>query len=126
MASPKPVALQVAAHVFAAIAVGFGINAIVRPAHALTFFELERPTGAADAKVVDALLAVYGVRDIFVGFAIFAAAVWGTSKSLGWTVLAFSAVAFADGLVCYALGQGQWNHWGYAPMVAAVGTALVI
>lgn len=117
-------ALHLAAHAFATIFVGFGINAIVRPAHALTFFEFSPPAGAADAQLVDSLLAVYGVRDIFMGLAVYSAAIWGTNKSLGWTLIAASGVAAADGLVCYAHGQGEWNHWGYAPMITVVGTLL--
>lgn len=133
MSSPRPRAsspslsfpLRVAATVFGTIFIGFGVNAVLRPAHALTFFELAPPKGAADARVVDALLAVYGVRDVFMGAAIYAAAYFGHRKALGWIVLAASAVAFADGLICKFNGQGEWNHWGYAPMVAGVGSLLL-
>lgn len=124
MAPSQFAALQLAAHAFATIFVGFGVNALLRPANALTFFEFAPPAGSADAQMVDSLLAVYGVRDIFMGAAIYSAAFWGTNKSLGWTLVAASAVAVADGLVCYSHGQGEWNHWGYAPAVAVVGAVL--
>jgi hypothetical protein len=104
--------------------VGFGINAIVRPTNALTFFEWDAPVAKADADVLNGLLAVYGVRDIFMGLALYSAAIWGTKKSLGWTMIAASGVAFADGYVCYLHGRGQMNHWGYAPILTAVGALL--
>ncbi|OIW28727.1 hypothetical protein CONLIGDRAFT_390539 [Coniochaeta ligniaria NRRL 30616] len=116
--------LQLASHALATLWIGFGINAIVRPANALTFFEWNPPASKADADVLNGLLAVYGVRDIFMGLALYSAAVWGTKKSLGWTMIAASAVAFADGYICSVHGQGQWNHWGYAPILTVVGTLL--
>ena len=121
--APSP--LLLAAHAFATIFTAFGINAILRPSHALTFFEFSPPASTADAKLVDSLMAVYGARDIFMGLAIYAAAFFGTKKSLGWTLIAASGVAVADGLVCYSHGQGEWNHWGYAPMITVVGSLLL-
>ncbi|KAK4150012.1 hypothetical protein C8A00DRAFT_46488 [Chaetomidium leptoderma] len=125
MAPSQSSALQLAAHAFATIFVGFGVNAILRPSHALTFFEFAPPASPADARMVDSLMAVYGARDIFMGLAIYAAALFGTKKSLGWTLIAASGVAIVDGVICYGHGQGQWNHWGYAPMITAVGVVLL-
>ncbi|SPO06360.1 related to integral membrane protein [Cephalotrichum gorgonifer] len=112
---------------FATIFVAFGVNAILQPSNTLTFFELSAPTAPADRQIVDALLAVYGVRDIFMGAAIYAAAYFGSRKALGWIVISGSAVAFADGAVCqvYA-GNGAWNHWGYAPVLTVVGGLLAL
>ncbi|KAB5513107.1 hypothetical protein GE09DRAFT_638031 [Coniochaeta sp. 2T2.1] len=121
--SQSPI-LQVASYALATLFVGFGINAIVRPANALSFFEWEPPFEAADLKVLEGLLAVYGVRDIFMGFALYAAGIWGTKKSLGWTMIAASAVAFADGYICLIHGKGEMNHWGYAPILTVVGALL--
>lgn len=47
------------------VPIGFGVNAILRPAHALTFFEFEPPLAPQDRSLVDSLMVVYGVRDIF-------------------------------------------------------------
>lgn len=114
-------ALGVISQFLGAIAVGFGINAILRPAHALTFFEMDYPTLPADRKLVDYLMIVYGIRDIYMGLSIQVAAYYGAKKPLGWCLLGMTAVAFTDGLVCYLNGHGQWAHWGYAPMGIAVG-----
>ncbi len=118
--------LRIAASVFATIFVGFGINAILRPREALEFFEFEVPASASDKKVVDGLMVIYGARDIFMGLAIYLAAYFKERKSLGLLLIASSAVAFVDGAVCRAqVGKGEWNHWGYAPMLTAVGTVLL-
>lgn len=117
--------LRLISTVFATVFVGFGVNAILRPTNALEFFELTAPTEPAARDLVEALLAVYGVRDVFMGLAIYASAYFGSRKALGWIVISGSAVAFADGAVCrvYA-GTGEWNHWGYAPALTVVGGLL--
>lgn len=104
---------------------GFGINAMLRPEHALTFFEFEPPT--VDKQLVKDLMVVYGARDIFMGVAIYAAAYFAHPKALGWIMLAGSAVAFVDGAVVYAspVAQGEMNHWGYAPILGVVGAILL-
>jgi hypothetical protein len=117
--------LPIVASVFATIFVGFGINAILSPEHALTFFEMKPPALPADRNLVEALMVVYGARDIFMGLAIYSASLFGSRKSLGWTLIAGSAVAFVDGFVCRSyVGIGEWNHWGYAPVITAVGAIL--
>ncbi|RAL15224.1 DUF4267 domain-containing protein [Aspergillus homomorphus CBS 101889] len=118
-------ALPRIANAFGTIFIGFGLNALLRPEHALTFFEWALPTSLPERQLVTSLIHIYGVRDIFMGLAIYAAAFYGTRQSLGWTLVASSAVAFADGAVCWGWGQGQWGHWGYAPMITAVGAMLV-
>ena len=118
--------LRIAANVFATIFVGFGINAIIRPQNALEFFEFQAPASALDRRVVDGLMVIYGARDIFMGLAMYSAACFGDRRSLGWILIAASAVAFVDGAVCRVqVGKGEWNHWGYAPMLTAVGSALL-
>jgi hypothetical protein len=119
-------ALLFAASIFATIFVGFGINAILRPENALEFFEFQELASTADKKLLDGLMIVYGVRDIFMGLAIYSTAYFGNRKALGWILIAGSGVAFVDGLVCKTqVGKGEWNHWGYAPMLTAVGGLLI-
>ncbi|EON62463.1 hypothetical protein W97_01685 [Coniosporium apollinis CBS 100218] len=118
--------LRLAASVFGAIFLAFGINAILRPQHALSFFEFSPPASASDAALVDSLMVIYGARDIFMGLAIHAAAYFGDRRALGWIMIAGSGVAFVDGAVCRAqVGRGEWNHWGYAPVLTAVGGMLL-
>ena len=113
------------ANLFGTITLGYGINAIMRPQNALEPFELNALAATADKKLIEALMIIYGTRDIFIGLSFYSAAYFGTRKALGWTLIAFSAVAFVDGIVCKAyVSAGEWNHWGYAPVVAIVGSVL--
>ncbi|EJT71269.1 hypothetical protein GGTG_10528 [Gaeumannomyces tritici R3-111a-1] len=116
-----------AAYAFGGILTGFGVNAAVRPAHALSFFGLAQPPQtSADRRAFDALVAVYGARDVFMGAAVFAAARNGHASTLGCLLLGIGAVAGIDGLVCRVHGTGEeWGHWGYAPMVAATGALML-
>lgn len=124
MLSESPL-LRIAGSVFGTIAVGFGLNAIYRPENALSFFELDYPTTVTEQSLVDKLLVVYGIRDVFMGLAIYITAYYGTRQSLGWTLLASSGVAYADGIVCWMNGHGEWNHWGYAPLISVVGVLVL-
>ena len=110
---------RIATSFFGTIFIGFGINAIIRPENALSFFELPYATiPPAHKQLVDALLAVYGVRDIFMGLVLYLASYFGDRRTLGWVVLAAAGVGFADGAVCkWMIGAGEFNHWGYAPVL---------
>lgn len=113
------------ANIFGTIFLGFGVNAMVRPRDAFAVFEFDLPSSAADQKLVESLMIIYGARDVFMGLAIYFTAWFGSRKACGWTLIAGAAVAFVDGLVCIRqIGTGQWNHWGYAPIVFAVGALL--
>ncbi|GAA5999147.1 DUF4267 domain-containing protein [Rhodotorula paludigena] len=104
----------------------FGINAMLRPAHALTFFNLPYTTSVADRAVLDGLLFIYGARDIFMGCALFATSLYNARKPTGWILLATAAVGGADGLMCKMVGTGEeWSHWGYAPVLALPALALL-
>lgn len=72
------------------------------------------------------LIILYAVRDVFMAIAIYAAHYFGNRKTLGWILIAASGVAFVDGVVVKEqIGRGEWNHWGYAPMVGVVGCLLL-
>lgn len=117
--------LLLAGSAFGAIFVAFGLNAMIRPQHGLSFFPFTPPPPAAQP-LVDAITVVYGARDIFMGVAVWATAYWTQRKALGAILVACSAMAFVDGWVVMGLeGDGQWNHWGYAPMLTVVGSLLL-
>ncbi|KAF7857958.1 hypothetical protein EAF04_009315 [Stromatinia cepivora] len=114
-------------NIFGTIFIIFGINALIRPSHALTFYKpFSLPKTASDAALVEALMAIYGARDIFMGLTMYAASYYRNYKILGWLVMAGSGVAFVDGWVCYMAGGGQGDHWGYAPVHMIVGILLVL
>lgn len=119
-------ALRIAASAGATIALGFGINAIFRPESALTMFEWVPPASASAKTLVNNLVVIYGVRDVYMGVVIYIAACFGDRKTLGWIVVATSCVALADGAICWIQqGKGQWNHWSYAPMLVGLGSLLL-
>lgn len=107
--------------IFAAIITAFGVNAFIRPEHALSMFEFDYPTSPDARQLIDYLMIIYGVRDIFIGVALLSATFSGSRKVLGWNLLGFAGAAFADGLVCKMNGHGECNHWGYGSIVAILG-----
>lgn len=123
-------ALRPFSGILGAIGIAFGINGIMNPMSALSFFNLNShyPKSASDPskKTIDALLLVYGIRDIFMGLSVVIAAWYGHVKVLGWLLLMLSGVAGFDGLVCRWAGVGgEWNHWGYSPVGTGVGLILL-
>ena len=129
--------LELAASFYATIFVSFGLLWFVNPPTALSFFELPYPESCtskgpamvemADAKrTMDAISVAYGARDIFIGAAIYAAALCGTREALGWIVVAAAGVAFTDGAVCKVMvGKGEMNHWSYAPVMTVLGGVML-
>ncbi|KAK3051705.1 hypothetical protein LTR09_007005 [Extremus antarcticus] len=119
--------LRIATTIFATIFVGMGISVFQDPSITLGFFELPYSAVAAQNQLISVLLAVYAVRDVFVGLAIYVAAYFGDKRTLGWMTIAAGAVAAGDGAICKVMvGKGEWNHWGYAPMLIVVGGALAL
>lgn len=128
--APSPLSqsiyLRVISGVLSVLPLGFGINALLRPANALAFFEFDRPVSAIDQKLVDNLLLLYGARDVFMAAAMFATAYYGHRKALGWILISLSGVAGMDGIIVRdQIGRGEWTHWGYAPVLATLGAVLL-
>ena len=128
--------LEFAASVYGTIFVGFGFLWFVNPAKALSFFELPYPktlyksdkkeSSTEMKKTMDCFSIVYGVRDIYMGAAIYATAIFGTRQALGWIVVAAGTVAATDGAVCrFMVGKGEMNHWSYAPVLIVLGGVLL-
>lgn len=110
----------------ATIFVGFGINAMLRPRAGFEIFEFEYPKAANEQKLIDNLMIIYGVRDVFMGVSMLAAWHFGAREVLGCSLIAGSVVAVVDGVANRAvLGYGQGKHWGYAPMLTIVGAVLL-
>lgn len=125
MAVSQSTPVTIATILFGFIAIGFGIFDLVDPTGGLTFFEFEPPVLASTKAVYDSFIYLIGIRDIFVGIAILATLYTGNRAVAGWIITAFSAVAFGDGVICYQHGKGEWNHWGYAPMLTICGALLM-
>jgi hypothetical protein len=118
--------LTYGAYTIAALFIGFGLNAIFRPKPALTFFEVDYPILPKQQTAVDVLSAVYGSRDVFVGVTILIAGLYANRKTLAATVIGAGSLGIFDGLLCFVkVGNGQWNHLGWAPLVTALGALLL-
>ena len=128
--------LEHIASAYATVFVGFGILYFINPAKGLSFFELSYPQINAKSpgkkaledakKTLDAFSVAYGVRDIYLGAAIYAAAIYGTRQALGWIVVSAGLVAATDGAVCkFMVGKGEMNHWSYAPVLIVLGGVML-
>lgn len=121
-----PAIIPTLAFLFGAITIAFGANATFRPVPGLSFFELSAPVSPDAILLLQVLGPVYGVRDIFMGVAVWAAALFGSRKALGIITIALGCVAGVDGAVCkWVVGKGEWNHWGYAPLGIAFGAVIL-
>jgi len=103
-----------------------GLNAIFRPRSGLSMLEFDPPSSDSDKKLVDSLMKLYGSRDVFLGLSIFTVAFLGHRKALGWLMLWGCGVVTMDGVVSKSqIGRGEWNHWGFAPVLGVVGVLLL-
>jgi hypothetical protein len=109
------------------IALGFGLNAFISPASALSWFELPPPSpeNIAATELYQLMMQPYGARNIHVGITMFASAWYRQSKILGLAILSFAGVAIVDGVACFQRGEGEWNHWCYAPQLIILGSLLL-
>ena len=128
--------LEVVAFAQATIFVGFGVLWFIDIPKALSFFEIKYPrvplkgpnkNDLVAAKLtMDLMAIVYGIRDIFMGAAIYIAIFAGTRIVLGWMLVAAGMVAGVDGVACKVLvGMGQMNHWSYAPILVVLGSTML-
>lgn len=94
-----------------------GINAVLRPASALSLLGFPTPPEPKGQKLSDSLLRMYGVRQATMGLA--SLALWwaGEHRLMGVFMLVNSPVAIVDGLVSrWQIGGGEWGHWGFIPL----------
>ena len=118
-------AVIVAANAIGMIWISFGFYDVISPEQGLTFFEFQPPVLPSERAMVNSLVFIIGIRDVFIGLAIHLTAYFGSRSALAWIMLAASAEAFLDGVVCYSHGKGEWNHWGYAPILTVIGLLLL-
>lgn len=109
------------------LAFGFGLNAFINPASALSWFELAPPSpdNGYGTDLYNLMMQPYGARNIHVGITMFASAWYRQSKILGAAILGFAGVAVVDGVACWQRGEGEWNHWCYAPQLVILGSLLL-
>jgi hypothetical protein len=129
--------------IYAAVTMGtgflfFGLNAILRPSNAITFFanfpSTTRTTLAltSERTKLHTILTAEGIRNIYMALSIYLVAfsplIPTTSRPqlLGYTMVGSSIVAFFDGLGCKLhAGEGEWDHWRYGSVVLGLGLVLL-
>lgn len=122
--STSPI-LRLLATVFGTIFLGFGTAYTLYPRAAYPTIGLSAPTTPRDAEIVDAIMILFGAKDLFVGASILAATWLGNRKVAGVLLVLGSACAAVDGYVVKGFtGEGEWNHWGYGSVMGLVGTLM--
>jgi hypothetical protein len=129
--------------IYAALTIGtiflfFGINAILRPSTAITFFANFPPTSTttsastSERTKVHTLLTAEGIRNIYNSLTIYLIAfsplIPSSSRPrlMGYLLVGSAIVAFFDGLGCKVhAGKGEWDHWGYGTVVFGLGLTLL-
>ncbi|KAL1601572.1 hypothetical protein SLS60_006487 [Paraconiothyrium brasiliense] len=120
--STSPI-LRIPATFFGIVFLGFGVAYTLYPRAAYPTIGLPSPTTPRDAEIVDAIMVLFGAKDLFVGLSILAATWLGNRKVAGLLLMAGSGCAAVDGWVVNRFtGEGEWNHWGYGVVMGIVGS----
>lgn len=119
--------LRLVAYLFAIGSFAYGSIAIFKPSMSLEFFGFQYPAKSDSSRtIIDALMLIYGIRDIYMGVAMLAAAYYKHSKMIGLLTLLNGAIAGIDGVICFNLaGAGHWNHWNLLPLVFGVAACFL-
>ncbi|KAM0814725.1 hypothetical protein AB5N19_00515 [Seiridium cardinale] len=99
-----------------------GINAVLRPASALSLVGVSQPSQPQDQKLAHFLIQMYGARNIAVG--LLALLLWsrGERRTLGLGMFAMMPIALIDGFASrMQLGRGEWGYWFFVPVGAILG-----
>jgi hypothetical protein len=117
--------LRYAATLLGAITFGFGVNYVSNPESAYDIFEFPRMSIQSDQDIMNAVMILYGAKDLFMGIAIWASVWLGTRKSAGLILMASSGAAGIDGYIVNKMtGGGEWNHWGYGSVMMVLGLVM--
>ncbi|KAI7479630.1 hypothetical protein KC351_g7429 [Hortaea werneckii] len=132
-----PIWTRIAASAIATIFLGFGLYFTAYPNAAVAFFFDKDPSFASagiaakysDDTVVQTFILLYAIRDIFIAAALYAAAFLDIidGKLLGMILIFGGCTAVGDGVICKTvIGFGEWDHFGYAPMLLGLGGYMLL
>lgn len=126
LTSHSPLALNLTAG-FGVFQLTLGLTGVFRPQTMLSVWGVETSvTSAKDQTLIEALMQLYGARNIALGIMILAVRNLGDSRTLGACVLADSIVALVDGFAQKkATRGGQWKHWSFLPIGGGLAMALL-
>ena len=123
--SPFALNLGAAAGVFQ---LTLGLTAIIQPRVMLQDVWGFKPaaTPGQDQVLLESLMQLYGLRNIALDLMILAVRTLADSRTLGWVLMTDMLVALGDGFVQKkCTGSGQWKHWGFLPIGAAMSMLLL-
>ena len=115
---------------------GVGVASLLYPRKGIEAFGLKPVADRDGMKLVEGAWRVYGIRNLTMGLN--SLAIWyigrGTTgperqlwnKIVGLTSILAIGIPLVDGWVCEEqTGRGGWAHWGFAPISAVFGAALL-
>ncbi|KAI5199815.1 hypothetical protein E4T42_07563 [Aureobasidium subglaciale] len=71
--------------------------------------------------LIEAIMQLYGTRNVALGLMILAVRKFSDSRTLGWVLMAEILVATSDGFVQERVtGGGGWQHWMFVPMAVGI------
>ncbi|KAI0125749.1 hypothetical protein BJ170DRAFT_446035 [Xylariales sp. AK1849] len=99
-----------------------GINAILRPASALSMLKFSAPPQPEGQKLARSLLQMHGARNLTKGLMMLGIWYSGDYTTLGYAMLAQMPVAIVDGFMSRSqIGGGEWGHWPFALVGLGLG-----
>jgi hypothetical protein len=103
-----------------------GVNAILRPASALSLLSFPEPRDPEGRRLALSLMRIYGARNMAVGLSTLAAWAGGDRRALALTMLAQLPMAVVDGFVSRAqIGAREWDHWGFTVVGVVLAAGLL-
>ncbi|THZ06458.1 hypothetical protein D6C95_02407 [Aureobasidium pullulans] len=126
LSSQSPLAINTAAG-FGVFQLTLGLTGILRPYVMLNVWEVDTSVIAAKEKnLIEALIQLYGLRNVALGLMIVAVRSFADSRTLGSVVMCDLIAAFGDGFLQKRLtGGGEWKHWSFLPAGAGLGMLLL-
>ncbi|KAI5275374.1 hypothetical protein E4T47_01419 [Aureobasidium subglaciale] len=71
--------------------------------------------------LIEAIMQLYGTRNVALGLMILAVRKFSDSRTMGWVLMAEILVATSDGFVQERVtGGGGWQHWMFVPMAVGI------
>lgn len=114
-----------------ALAVGllpavFGLHALVKPEAVLKSINFPVPTQPESRKLTASLMRIYGIRNVAISYLLTLIWTTGNQRLMATGLVAGLAMTITDGFVSISqIGGGEWNHWGFTPVIAAVQAGLL-
>ncbi|KAK4610593.1 hypothetical protein CLAFUW4_13604 [Fulvia fulva] len=103
-----------------------GTLGLLHPSSGWTIFNLPKPSTPSAQKVGEDFFLFWASRDVFMGLVTSAAWYHGDRKMMGYVMFMATMVGVVDGVMSRRVkGNGEWVHWGFVPVLGAVGGGLV-